>query len=88
VAWVVRIEKSAVKTLSKFSRADQIRILNYLEANVAQRDNPREVGAALTGPLAGLWKYRVGDFRILARINDGAVEILVVQIGNRRDVYR
>jgi mRNA interferase RelE/StbE len=88
VVWLIRIEKNAEKALSKLPRSDQIRILNYLENNVAQRENPREIGAALTGPLAGLWKYRVGDFRILARINDNALEILVIQIGNRREVYR
>ncbi|MDQ6433421.1 type II toxin-antitoxin system RelE/ParE family toxin [Mesorhizobium sp. LHD-90] len=88
MAWLIRIEKNAEKALSKLSRSDQVRILNYLETNVAQRENPREIGAALTGPLAGLWKYRVGAFRILARISDSTVEILVVQIGNRRDVYR
>jgi len=88
VAWLVRIEKNAAKALSKLSKSDQLRILNYLEINVARRENPREIGAALTGPLAGLWKYRVGDFRILARIKDNTLEILVVQIGNRRDVYR
>lgn len=88
MAWLIRIEKNATKALSKLAKSDQIRILDYLETNVAPRENPREIGEALTGPLAGLWKYRVGDFRILARINDNAVEILVVKIGNRRDVYR
>jgi mRNA interferase RelE/StbE len=88
MAWLIRMEKNAAKALSKLPKSDQIRILDYLETNVVSRENPREIGAALTGPLAGLWKYRVGDFRILARINDNAVEILVVQIGNRREVYR
>lgn len=88
MAWLIRIEKNAEKALARFTKSDQVRILNYLEINVARRENPREIGAALTGPLAGLWKYRVGDFRILARIKDHTLEILVVQIGNRRDVYR
>ncbi|WP_353824588.1 type II toxin-antitoxin system RelE/ParE family toxin [Mesorhizobium sp.] len=55
---------------------------------LARRDNPRELGEALTGPLAGLWKYREGSFRILTRIDDSALAIWVVQVGDRREVYR
>ncbi|MBL8581361.1 MAG: type II toxin-antitoxin system RelE/ParE family toxin [Rhizobiaceae bacterium] len=69
-------------------KPDQRRILDFLQARLALRKNPRELGEALTGPLAGLWKYRVGAFRILAKIDDGAVSVLVVQIGNRREMYR
>jgi mRNA interferase RelE/StbE len=86
--WTIRIEKRASRDLSKFSKSDQRRILDFLETRLAPRDDPRELGAALTGPFAGLWKYRVGDFRILAKIEDRTVEIWVVQIGNRREVYR
>jgi len=88
MAWLIRIEKNATKALSKLSRSDQTRILNFLETNVASRSNPREIGAPLTGPLAGLWKYRVGDYRVIARIEDEQVSILVLRIGNRREVYR
>jgi mRNA interferase RelE/StbE len=86
--WTIRIEKRAAKDLSALSKADQRRILDFLEFRLAPRDDARELGAALTGPLAGLWKYRVGDFRILAKIEDRTVEIWVVQVGNRREVYR
>lgn len=86
--WTIRIERAALKSLSKIQRSDQRRILDFLEHRLAYRDDPRELGEALTGPLAGLWKYRVGDFRILVRIDHGTVSVLVVQIGNRREVYR
>ncbi len=86
--WQIRIESAALKSLSKLQKSDQRRILDFLETRLAVRENPRELGEALTGPLAGLWKYRVGAFRILAKIDDGAVNVLVVQIGNRREVYR
>jgi len=76
--WAIRIEKRASKDISKLSKLDQRRILDFLEFKLAPRENPRELGAALTGPLAGLWKYRVGDFRILAKIEDRTVEIWVV----------
>ena len=49
---------------------------------------PREIGEALAGPFAGRWKYRVGDYRIIASIDDSAVTIIVIRIGNRREVYR
>jgi len=86
--WEIRIEKRALKDLSKLRQADQQRIISFLETKLAFRQNPRELGAALTGPLAGLWKYRVGDFRILTRIEDRTITIWVVQIGNRREIYR
>ncbi|HMM65225.1 MAG TPA: type II toxin-antitoxin system RelE/ParE family toxin [Mesorhizobium sp.] len=86
--WKVRIESHAEKDLSKLQKHDQRRILDFLETRLGRRDDPRELGAALQGPLAGLWKYRVGPFRLLARIDDGEITIWVVQIGNRREVYR
>jgi mRNA interferase RelE/StbE len=86
--WTIRIEKRATRDPSKLSKSDQRRILEFLELRLAPRDDPRELGAALTGLFVWLWKYRVGDFRILAKIEDRTVEILVVQIGNRREVYR
>jgi mRNA interferase RelE/StbE len=55
---------------------------------VAARDDPRELGKALRGPLGELWRYRVGDYRIICDIRDGVLTILVLQIGNRREVYR
>ena len=52
-------------------------------------DNPRSIGEALKGSHLGeLWKYRVGDYRVIANIEDGALRILIVRIGNRREVYR
>jgi mRNA interferase RelE/StbE len=53
-----------------------------------QYDDPRRTGEALHGELAGLWKYRVGDYRLLCRIEDARLVVLVVRIGNRREVYR
>jgi len=56
---------------------------------VALLDDPRSIGQALKGSrLGGYWKYRVGDYRVISSIEDAALRILVVRIGNRRDVYR
>jgi mRNA interferase RelE/StbE len=63
--------------------------LSFLHGRVAVLDNPRSLGDALKGSELGeFWKYRVGDYRIIASIEDSAVRILVVKIGNRREVYR
>ncbi len=59
-----------------------------MDERVAPSDDPRELGMALKGSLGDLWRYRVGDFRILCDIQDRKVTILVLQIGNRREVYR
>jgi len=86
--WTIRIEARAAKDMAALSRQDQERILGFLETRLAPRRNPRELGQALSGPLAGHWKYRVGPFRVVARVEDKTVEIWAVRIGNRRDVYR
>jgi mRNA interferase RelE/StbE len=62
--------------------------LRFLNDRVRPLENPRSIGEALRGPLGDFWKYRVGDFRIVAAIEDHLVRILIVRIGNRRDVYR
>ena len=65
------------------------RILTFLRDRVAKLDDPRSIGEALRGSELGeFWKYRVGDYRIISRIEDKQLLILVVRIGNRRDVYR
>ncbi|EFG2885880.1 type II toxin-antitoxin system RelE/ParE family toxin [Escherichia coli] len=86
--WRVRLEKRAEKDLSRIAAKDRERILRFLHDRVAPAEDPRDIGEALTGPLSGFWKYRVGDFRIICHIDDGQISILVVRIGNRREVYR
>ncbi|MCK6435507.1 MAG: type II toxin-antitoxin system RelE/ParE family toxin [Rivicola pingtungensis] len=61
----------------------------FLHERVATLDDPRSIGETLKGSrLGAFWKYRVGDYRVIANIEDGALHILVVRIGNRREVYR
>jgi len=82
--WSIRIDGKAEKELARLGAQDRSRVLRFL----APLANPRLLGASLSGPLAGLWKYRVGDIRIVADIRDGELLVLIVQIGNRREVYR
>jgi mRNA interferase RelE/StbE len=65
------------------------RIHAFLTERLARLDDPRSVGEALKGAkLGSFWKYRVGDWRIIAAIEDGVMRILVLRVGNRREVYR
>ena len=65
------------------------RLVDFLDERVAGEADPRSTGKALTGPVLGaFWRYRVGDYRIICDLQDGALVVLVLQIGNRKDVYR
>jgi mRNA interferase RelE/StbE len=86
--WTVRIDAKAEKELSRLSGSDRQRILKFLHQRVAPSENPRSIGDALAGPLSGFWRYRVGDYRVIAKIDDQSITIYVVRIGNRREVYR
>ncbi len=88
MAWEIAFSPAAEKALDKLSVQDARRILAFLDQRVRPLDDPRAIGEALRGPLAGFWKYRVGDYRIIAHIEDGKLSILVLTIGNRRDVYK
>jgi mRNA interferase RelE/StbE len=88
LAWTIEYAKTARDQLRKLDKAVARRIVEFIEKRVALRDNPREIGKALSGPLGDLWSYRVGDCRVLCDIRDGVLTILVLQVGNRREVYR
>lgn len=74
--------------MAQLGHADRERIARFIRDRIGARDNPRDIGEALAGPFSGYWKYRVGDFRVIASIDDRAVTIVVVRVGNRREVYR
>ena len=89
MAWKVELDLAAERELGKIDPQIARRILAFLHGSVAQLDDPRSIGEALKGSKLGtFWKYRVGDWRIIASIEDGNLRILVVRIGNRREVYR
>ena len=89
MAWRIEFEDAALKELAKLDKPVARRILAFLRERVAVLDDPRSVGEALKGSKLGeFWKYRVGDYRIVAHIEHGALRILVLKVGNRREVYR
>ena len=88
MAWTLDYTDTARGQLRKLDKQTARRILDCLDERIAGQDNPRSAGKALTGPLGGLWRYRVGNCRVICEIQDGALRVLVVQVGNRREVYR
>ncbi len=89
MAWRVELSPLAQKSLDSFDPPSARRILKFLAERVAPLDDPRSIGEALKGSRLGeFWKYRVGDYRLIASIEDHQVSVLVVKIGNRREVYR
>jgi mRNA interferase RelE/StbE len=89
LAWTINYTETARKALKKLDRGIARRIVDFMDERVAGQTDPRSVGSALTGPLLGsYWRYRVGDFRIICDIQDTALIILVIEVGNRKDVYR
>ena len=89
MAWKVELDEAAEHELDKLDPQVARRILSFLFDRVAKLDDPRSIGEALKGSKLGeFWKYRVGDYRIIADIEDSALRVLVVRVGNRREVYR
>ena len=88
MAWRIDYTDTARTKLRRLDRDTARRIINYMDERVAVLDDPRSIGQALTGPLGGLWRYRVGDCRVICDIQDDALRVLVVRVGRRDRVYR
>lgn len=86
--WRVEFDRAAVRDLRKLSTRAEASVLRYLRERIAVRENPRRLGHALTGDHKGLWRYRIGDYRIIAAIEDDRFVVLVVAVGHRREIYR
>lgn len=89
MTWRIEFDRAAAKELDRLDRQVARRILGFLKDRVANVEDPRSIGEALKGAQLGeYWKYRVGDYRVIAKIEDAALLILVIRVGNRREVYR
>lgn len=89
MAWRIELDPAAARELDKLDPLAARRILRFLSERVAPSSDPRRLGEALKGSKLGeFWKYRVGDYRIIARIEDRLLLILVMRIGDRREIYR
>ena len=85
--WTYSFDERAVKELKKLGRQAQREILKYLDERIATEEDPRRFGKALRGERAGLWRYRVGDYRMICSLKEGQMLVLVLRVGHRRDVY-
>jgi addiction module toxin, RelE/StbE family len=87
LGYSVRIADSAKKDLKKLSHEAAGRIMDALD-DLDGTEDPRSKGKALTGPLRGFWRYRVGDYRIVCELNDNELLVLVITVGHRSTIYR
>lgn len=88
MAWAIEFHPDAAKELRKLGRNEAARIIRALEERIAPLKNPRALGAPLKGEHEGYWRWRIGDYRVIAKIEDQRVLILVVRVAHRREVYR
>jgi mRNA interferase RelE/StbE len=89
MAWTIEFDRRADADIERLDRQTAQRVLRFLYERIASSADPRSLGEALKGDdFKGLWKYRVGDCRIVARIEDKRVCVVVARVGNRREVYR
>ena len=88
MAWTASFDPRAFKELEKLDLIVQRRIIKCLQDRVLRRDDPRNLGKAMAGDKAGLWRYRVGDYRLICHIDDEAESLRVLRIAHRKEAYR
>ena len=87
MAWTVEVAEPAERQLRKLDPQVRRRILDWLDDRIEGCKNPRHFGEALKGGRAGLWRYRVGDYRIICHIRAELLFVLALAVGHRRDIY-
>lgn len=88
MAWTLRLSETAKRQLRKLDASNAQTILRYLNRLLLETSDPRDRGGGLRANLAGLWRYRVGDYRVICSLEDHELVVLVLQIGHRREVYK
>lgn len=86
--WKIKLDTFAVKQLKKLDKSIQQRIINFLHNRLSLHKDPRNLGKPLVGRLSGLWRYRIGDYRVICKIKDKEVTVLVININHRKDIYQ
>lgn len=84
----IEFTQEAVKTFKKMDRSVARLILAWVRKNLEGCEDPRAHGKGLTANRSGMWRYRIGDYRLLADIQDDKVLILILEVGHRRDIYK
>ncbi|HEX5484345.1 MAG TPA: type II toxin-antitoxin system RelE/ParE family toxin [Terriglobia bacterium] len=89
MAWTVELSAGVERELNKLDAQHARRILKFLHERVAKLDDPRSLGEALHGSRLGeFWKYRVGNFRLICKLEDQRLIVLVLRVGHRKEIYR
>lgn len=86
--WTIEYTRTAEAQLRKLDKQRVRHLLDYLDDQIATLENPRARGKALSGPLGDLWRYRIGDYRVICEIQDHVMRILGVETGHRKQVYK
>lgn len=87
MSWTIEFDDRARRELRKLGPEIQQQILRYVRERIAGTKDPRQLGKPLRRNLAGLWRYRVGDYRLICRLEDDRLIVLVLQLGHRREVH-
>lgn len=89
MVWSVELSESTDRELGKLDAQHRKRILKFLHGRVAKLDDPRSIGEALHGSRLGeFWKYRVGDYRLICKLEDDRLIVLVLRVGHHKGIYR
>lgn len=87
MTWKIEYLQSVKKEIRKIDKQTCVRIRDYLENKIANLEDPRDLGKSLKGNFSELWRYRVGDYRIICSLEDNTCTVLVVRIGHRKNIY-
>jgi mRNA interferase RelE/StbE len=87
VSWVCKFDRRALRELKKLDPQNKQQIFAYLKERIETDEDPRRFGKGLKSNLSGLWRYRVGDYRIICRIVDDELIVLVLAAGHRKTIY-
>jgi mRNA interferase RelE/StbE len=88
LSYSILYSERALKNLKKLDKTTSRLIVAWIEKNLNGCENPRAHGKGLTANLSGVWRYRIGDYRIIAEISESTVTILILQVGHRNDIYK
>ncbi|MCI0654939.1 MAG: type II toxin-antitoxin system RelE/ParE family toxin [Methylococcaceae bacterium] len=88
MTWKVEFDDRAAKELRILDQQTQLNILNYLRERIATAEDPRRFGKSLSGDLAGLWRYRIQDYRLICRIEVEKLVVLILRVDHRKNIYK
>ena len=88
MVWTIEITRTAEKQIKKLDAPVQKSIVRFLRERLKSAANPRQWGKPLHGDKRGLWRYRVGDYRLICDIQDKRITVLVLEVAHRKEIYR